>query len=145
MAKKVKFNSDRSGTGSGPRSGARKPTDSELAILDVIWDRGSGTVREVFEELSTRSDIGYTTVLKLMQIMVEKGLLTRDTSVRPQVFQAGVPQKQTQKAMVGHLLDGAFRGSPGSLVLQALSMRKSSTEELAQIRKMLDELDGGGA
>ena len=129
----------------GSQKGARKPTDSELAILGVIWDRGSATVREVFDVLSSRSDTGYTTVLKLMQIMVEKGLLSRDTGVRPQVFTAGVPQKQTQKAMVGHLLDGAFRGSPGNLVLQALSMRETNPEELAQIREMLDALDGGAS
>lgn len=141
MAKKA--STSKSGTGS--RSAARKPTDSELAILGVIWDRGSATVREVFDELSAQSEIGYTTVLKFMQIMVEKGLLKRDLSVRPQVFSAGVPQKQTQKAMVGHLLDGAFRGSPGKLVLQALSMRQTDPQELAQIRKMLDELEGGAS
>ena len=80
-----------------------------------------------------------------MQIMVEKGLLAKDASVRPQVFTAAVPRQQTQKKMLGHLLDGAFSGSAGNLVLQALSMRESSSEELAQIRKMLDELDGGAS
>ena len=141
MAKKVSTSRSKSRTDSV----ARKPTDSELAILGVIWDRGSATVREVFDELSAQSEIGYTTVLKFMQIMVEKGLLKRDLSVRPQVFSAGVPQKQTQRAMVGHLLDGAFRGSPGKLVLQALSLRETDPEELAQIRTMLDELEGSGS
>lgn len=127
------------------KSASKKPTDAELAILGVIWDRGSATVREVHEVLSATQETGQTTVLKLMQIMVEKGLLEKDASVRPQVFRAAIPRQQTQKAMLGHLLDGAFSGSAGNLVLQALSMRESSPEELAQIRRMLDELDGGAS
>lgn len=129
----------------GRKMDARKPTDAELAILGVIWERGCATVREVHEVLSATQETGPTTVLKLMQIMVEKGLLTKDAGVRPQVFSAAIPRKQTQKAMLGHLLDGAFGGSPGNLVLQALSMRESSAAELAQIRKMLDELEGGAS
>jgi len=123
----------------------RKPTESELAILAVIWDRGSATVREVFAELGERQGVGYTTVLKLMQIMVDKGLLEKDASVRPQVFRAANPQKQTQSILLGDLLDRAFGGSPGRLVLQALSMRRSSPEELRKIRGMLDQLEGGDA
>lgn len=122
----------------------RKPTDSELAILGVIWEGGSATVREVFDQLSAqagKSGIGYTTVLKFMQIMTEKGLLERDTSVRPQVFRAAKPQKQTQKMMLKHLVDGAFSGSPGNLVLQALSMKKASAEELQEIRDLLDSIE----
>ena len=122
----------------------RKPTDSELAILGVIWDRGSATVREVFDQLSARvgkPKVGYTTVLKFMQIMTEKGLLERDTSVRPQVFSAAKPQKQTQKMMLKHLVDGAFSGSPGNLVLQALSMKKASAAELQEIRDLLDSIE----
>lgn len=122
---------------------ARKPTDAELAILGVVWDMGSATVRQVHEALSATQETGQTTVLKLMQIMVEKGLLTKDAGVRPQVFSAAVARKQTQRAMLGHLLDGAFSGSAGNLVLQALSMRESSAQELAEIRRMLDELEGG--
>ncbi len=124
------------------RGGAKKPTDAELAILGVIWDLGSATVREVHEVLSAESETGQTTVLKHMQIMVEKGLLKKDAAVRPQVFSAAIPREKTQKQMLGHVLDGAFSGSPGNLVLQALSMRETSPEELAQIRKMLDELEG---
>ena len=123
----------------------RKPTDAELAILGVIWDRGSATVREVFRELGERQEVGYTTVLKLMQIMTEKGLQERDASVRPQVFRAAKPQKQTQKMLLRDLLDRAFSGSPGNLVLQALAMRKSSPEELREIREMLDQLEKGGS
>lgn len=124
---------------------ARKPTDAELAILGVVWDMGSATVRQVHEALSATQETGQTTVLKLMQIMVEKGLLTKDAGVRPQVFSAAVARKQTQRAMLGHLLDGAFSGSAGNLVLQALSMRESSAQELAEIRRMLDELEGGAS
>jgi predicted transcriptional regulator len=121
----------------------KKPTDAELAILGVIWERGTATVREVFQELGERQDVGYTTVLKLMQIMTEKGLLERDASVRPQVFRAARPQKQTQKLLLRDLLDRAFSGSPGNLVLQALAMRKSTPEELREIRAMLDQLERG--
>lgn len=119
----------------------RKPTAGEFNILGVIWERDSATVREVHDVLSRRQDIGYTTVLKLMQIMTEKGLLERDTSVRPQVFWAARPKKQTQKLLVRDLLDRAFRGSPGALVLQALALRKSTPDELREIRELLDELE----
>jgi predicted transcriptional regulator len=119
----------------------RKPTESEMNILAVIWEKGSATVREVHDDLRARQEIGYTTVLKLMQIMLEKGLLKRDTSVRPQVFRPARPRTQTQKQLLGDLLDRAFGGSPGSLVLQALSMKKSSPEELREIREYLDKLE----
>jgi predicted transcriptional regulator len=124
---------------------AKKPTDAELAILGVIWDLGSATVREVHGVLSAESETGQTTVLKHMQIMVEKGLLRKDASVRPQVFTAAVPRERTQAQMLGHVMDGAFSGSAGNLVLQALSMRETSAEELAEIRRMLDELEGGAS
>lgn len=120
----------------------RKPTDAELAILAVVWERGSATVREVFDILSERQDVGYTTVLKFMQIMTEKGLLEKDATVRPQIFKAMRPQKQTQSMLLGDLVDRAFSGSPGNLVLRALSMRRSTPEELREIREMLDELEG---
>lgn len=119
----------------------RKPTEAEFNILRMIWERPRSTVREVHEALSAKTDIGFTTVLKLMQIMTEKGLLERDTDVRPQVFWAASPKKQTQKALLRDLLDKAFQGSPGALVLQALSVRKSSPEELQEIRAMLDKLE----
>ena len=124
------------------KSGIRKPTDAEFKILSVIWDRQSTTVREVFNQLSENEEIGYTTVLKLMQIMTDKGLLKRDVSVKPQVYRAAVPQKKTQGMLLNDLLDRAFSGAPGPLVLQALSIKKSSPEELRQIREMLDKLEG---
>ena len=119
-----------------------RPTEAELAILTVLWRLGRATVREVHEDLSGDSKVGLTTVLKLMQIMVDKGLIERDTSVRPQVFWASQRQQQTQKRMVRDLLDRAFQGSPGELVLQALSLRRSSPEELARIKALLRELEG---
>lgn len=120
----------------------RKPTDAELAILAVVWEHGPATVREVFDILSERQDVGYTTVLKFMQIMTEKGLLEKDATIRPQVFKATRPRKQTQSMLLGDLVDRAFSGSPGNLVLSALSMRKSTPEELREIREMLDEIEG---
>jgi len=127
------------------RPANRKPTDAELAILGGIWERRSATVREVHEAMSERQDVGYTTVLKLMQIMTEKGLLERDTSVRPQVFRAARPRTQTQSMLLRDLLDRAFGGSPGNLVLQALSIRRSSPEELREIRALLDRLEEDSA
>ena len=123
-----------------PSSG--KPTDSECMILSVLWARGSATVREVFDELSASHDMGYTTVLKFMQIMTEKGLIERDTSVRPQVFSPAREKSEVQGDMVRDLLDRVFGGSTESLVLRALSTRPSSPEELAAIRQHLDQLEG---
>lgn len=125
-----------------PKKNQRKPTDAELSILDVIWENGPSTVRQVFQILSEKQDMGYTTVLKFMQIMTEKGLLERDTTVRPQLFTPTQPQQQTQKALLRDLLDRAFRGSPGTLALQALSMRKSTSEELQEIRTLIDKIEG---
>ena len=124
-----------------PSSG--KPTDSECMILSVLWARGSATVREVFDELSASHDMGYTTVLKFMQIMTEKGLLEKDTTVRPQVYQPTEPRQTTQRTLVSDLLDRAFAGSPGTLALQALAMRKSTPEELIEIRALLEKLEAG--
>ncbi|UCD75740.1 MAG: BlaI/MecI/CopY family transcriptional regulator [Phycisphaerales bacterium] len=120
----------------------KRPTDGELEILSVLWERGPSTVREVFRMLNEARETGYTTVLKLMQIMTEKGLVTRDTAVRPQVYRAVRTRRQMQKQLLGDLLDKAFAGSPGSLVMQALSTRKASPQELQQIRELLDHLEG---
>jgi predicted transcriptional regulator len=120
---------------------AKRPTDAELEILAVLWERGPSTVRAVHEAISAGRDAGYTTVLKLMQIMTDKGLLTRDASVRPQVYRPARSRRQTQRQLLGHLLDRAFGGSPGSLVLQALSTKKATPEERKKIRELLDELE----
>ena len=123
------------------RNNGRKPTDSEMKILSVIWEHGPKTVREVYDLISQKETIGYTTVLKFMQIMTEKGLLERDASIRPQVFSAAQPQQQTQRMMLRDLVDRAFAGSPGNLALQALSTRKSTPKELREIRTLLDKLE----
>ena len=125
-----------------PRKKSNKPTDSECLILHVLWERRSATVREVFDALSEDHEMGYTTVLKFMQIMTGKGLLERDASVRPQVYRAAQTKQKTQKTLVNDLLDRAFGGSPGTLALQALSTRRSSPEELREIRILLDKLEG---
>ena len=123
------------------KSGPPRPTESEVAILAVLWDRGPSTVRQVYEIMSERQEIGYTTVLKFMQIMTDKGLLAKDTSVRPQVYRAAQPRQTTQRRLVKDLLDRAFSGSPGTLALQALAMRKSTPEELRELRVLLDKLE----
>ena len=122
-----------------------RPTDGELEILRVLWREGPSTVREVHAILSrNKPATGYTTVLKLMQIMADKGLVTRDESNKAHVYTAHAPEEQTQRAMVSDLLDRVFGGSASRLVMQALSSKKASPAELAEIRHMLDEFDNGG-
>lgn len=121
----------------------RRPTEAESSILAVLWGHGPSTVRQVHEQLSARQDVGLTTILKLMQIMTEKGLLVRDSSVRPQVFSPAQDQAEVQTDMVGDLVDRVFGGSTENLVLRALSTRPSTPEEIAAIRRHLDALDGG--
>lgn len=118
------------------------PTASELEILQVIWRRGPSTVREVYRTLAKDRDIGYSTVLKLMQIMTEKGSLVRDEAMRPQVYRAARPRRHTQQGIIRDLVTRAFGGSPASLVMQALSDRRATAEERRQIREVLDALDG---
>ena len=120
-----------------------KPTDAELRILRVLWQRGPSTVREVYEELRRDRPVVYTTVLKFLQIMTEKNLVTREDAGRAHVYQACGSEEQAQRRLVENLLDRAFGGSAQKLVLQALTARKASAEELAEIRKILDELEGG--
>src|SRR6266849_2891445 len=117
-----------------------RPTDSELEILAVLWERGPSTVRDVHTALSASKPTGYTTVLKLMQIMSEKGLVRRNETDRAHVYEARQPAEQTQRQLLRHLLDRAFNGSASRLVMQALATRATSREELSQIRRMLDDL-----
>ena len=118
----------------------RKPTDSELAILRVLWTRGPSTVREVAEVLGREG--AYTTVLKLMQIMTDKGLVKRDDSTRTHVYKATSSENKMQKQLVADLLNKVFAGSAAKLVLQALDAGKTSPEELAEIRKLIDTHHG---
>ncbi|HEV7919503.1 MAG TPA: BlaI/MecI/CopY family transcriptional regulator [Thermoanaerobaculia bacterium] len=119
-----------------------RPTDAELAILRVLWERGASTVRDVHDELSRTQATGYTTILKLLQIMTEKGLVVRDESQRAHIYQARNSEQRTQRQLLGDLLDRAFGGSPAKLVMQALSGRKTSSAELGAIRELLDRLEG---
>lgn len=121
----------------------RRPTDAELAILRVLWRVGPATVRQVQEEMNQNQQTGYTTVLKMLQIMTEKGLVKRDETERTHVYEAALPEEETQRQLVDDLLERAFGGSARQLVLHALSARKTSRTELAQIRQLLDEMEGG--
>jgi predicted transcriptional regulator len=118
-----------------------RPTDAELAILRVLWDRGPCTVRTVQEALKSDRGTGYTTALKFLQIMTEKGLVRRDDRRRTHVYEAVVPAEATQRQLVRDLLDRAFAGSARQLVMQALSARKASKADLNEIREMLDSLE----
>jgi len=117
------------------------PTGAELEILRVLWQRGPSSVREVNERLNLLRPTGKTTTLKLMQIMADKGLLVRDESVRPQVYRPSASREATQGKLVGDLLKRAFEGSAGQLVLRALATQRTSKEELAEIRRLLDEME----
>jgi BlaI family transcriptional regulator, penicillinase repressor len=124
------------------------PTDAELRLLRVLWERGASTVREVQQRLPASDATGYTTVLKLLQIMHAKGLVVRDESSRTHVYSAAVPPESTQKRLVADLVDRAFGGAAHRLVMQALSPELASPEELARIRALLaampDPADGDG-
>ncbi len=122
------------------RSKTLRPTDRELAILRILWDNGPSTVREVNEAMNKDEDTGYTTTLKLMQIMTEKGLVVRDESERQHVYKPAATEEKTQKQLVGDLLERAFCGSAEKLVMRALSAKKVSAKELTRIKKLLDEL-----
>jgi predicted transcriptional regulator len=127
-----------------PEAELPRPTDAELEILKVLWRRGPSTVREVFETLGENKATGYTTVLKTMQIMAEKGLVVRDESERAHRYEPAAPEDETQRRLVGDLLRKAFDGSAKKLVLQALSTERASADELDEIRRLLDELERGG-
>lgn len=119
-----------------------RPTQSELEILAVLWDEGSSTVREVQQALDARRPTGYTTVLKLLQIMTEKGLVRRDERERAHRYAPKLPREKTEQQIVGDLLDRAFGGSSSRLVMRALSSRRASPEELDRIRQLLNEIEG---
>jgi BlaI family transcriptional regulator, penicillinase repressor len=118
-----------------------KPTASELEILGVLWCRGPSTVREVHEVLAESKDMGYTTVLKLLQIMTAKGMVKRDEEARAHVYQARQPADKTKRQLVGDLLQRAFSGSASDLMLHALAGAKTSRKEIEEIRRMLDEYE----
>jgi BlaI family transcriptional regulator, penicillinase repressor len=117
---------------------APRPTDAELGILRILWQRGPSTVRQVHDVLGRERPSAYTTALKLLQIMAEKGLVSRDERERTHIYHARVSEEQTQRQLVRDLLDRAFGGSSSKLVMQALAARRASSEELSEIRRLLD-------
>jgi BlaI family transcriptional regulator, penicillinase repressor len=121
-----------------------RPTEAELEILQVLWGRGPSTVRELHEALSPSRGTGYTTVLKLLQIMAEKGLVGRDERQKSHVYRALLAERPAKRRLVGELIDRVFSGSASALVVSALSEGRASREELAEIRALLDELERGG-
>ena len=124
--------------------GIKQPTPAELEILDVLWERGTATVREVFESVNKIRPASYTTVLKTLQIMQDKGLVDRTVDAKAHVYRAKVTQRQTRSNLVGSLLDRAFRGSALSLVQHVLETKPASREELDQIRRLIDEAEAKG-
>jgi predicted transcriptional regulator len=120
-----------------------RPTEGELAILQVLWREGPLSVRDIQRVMNQTKATGYTTVLKLIQIMTEKGLVARDETVRPQIYRAKYSQQHTQRRLVGELMERAFGGSVKSLVLQALAEKRSSAEDLKAMEELLDRLEAG--
>ncbi len=120
-----------------------RPTDAELEILTVLWSTGPATVREVFEVISRRRTAQYSTILKFMQIMAEKGLVLRDEEQRAHIYNVAKPREWTQRQLAGDLLERAFNGSAAALVVGALSAKKASRKELEELRKLLDEYPKG--
>jgi BlaI family transcriptional regulator, penicillinase repressor len=125
------------------RPGSSQPTEVELQILRVLWERGPSTVRQIHDALAADKDTNYSTTVKMLSVMLEKDLARRDESVRPLVYRAAKNQQSTQRGMLRDLIQRAYDGSAGSLVLQALATQRATPEELAEIRRMLDELEQG--
>ena len=121
-----------------------KPTDSELEILNILWEKQEATVREIHDELAITKEAGYTTTLKLMQIMFEKGLLSRDASSKTHIYKAAVSKEQTQGQIMKRVIDNVFNGSAMQMVMQALGNHKASKDELDQIREYLKEVEAQG-
>ena len=118
-----------------------RPTEAELEILQVLWNEGSSSVRTVNEALNAHREVGYTTTLKIMQILVEKGLLIRNTESRTHIYEANVSEEVTQKKLLNRFVDAAFRGSAMKLVMQALGTHKASPEELKDIKALIREME----
>ena len=125
------------------KQSASKPSEMELAILSLLWENGKGTVRSVHEQLNRTRPVRYTTTLKQMQVMHEKGMVKRDESSRTHIYKPTLPQVSTERAVVKDLMNRVFGGSAEKLVMHALKAKKASASELAQIRQLLDSLEGG--
>lgn len=120
-----------------------QPTDVELRILQVLWEIAPATVRQVHEQLSEVRQTDYATTVKMLRIMLEKGLVKRDDTVRPLVYQPAITQERAQKSMLGEFVDKLYEGSAKAMVMHALSRKKASADDIAEIRRLLDELEGG--
>lgn len=118
-----------------------KPTDAELAVLKIIWESGPSTVRFINDKLNEEREVGYTTTLKIMQIMSEKGLLSRNTDTRTHVYTTTVAEEKMQKQLLKKFVDSTFRGSAMNLVMQALGNHKASPEELEEIKSLIDKIE----
>jgi predicted transcriptional regulator len=125
-----------------PRKPSPQPTDVELAILRVLWEHGPSSVRQVHNLLKTRRRVGYSTTLKMMQVMHEKGLLLRDERVRPQLYRAARSREKTQVGLIDDLVEKAFGGAASRLLVRALSAKRVSPAELAEIKRLIHELEG---
>ncbi len=125
-----------------PRAPSSQPTEVELQILRTLWEQGPSTAREIHNRLAVHRDTNYSTTVKMLSVMLDKNLIKRDETVRPQVFRPADTQQRTQQRMLKDLIHKVYDGSAGSLMLQALSSQKASPEELAEIRKLLDKLEG---
>jgi BlaI family transcriptional regulator, penicillinase repressor len=125
-----------------PRPVSSQPTEVELQILRVLWEQGPSTVRQIHNALSEDKETNYSTTVKMLAVMLEKEIVKRDDSVRPLVYRAARNQQATQRSMLRDLIQRAYDGSAGSLVLQALSSERATPDELAEIRRLLNELEG---
>ncbi|MCU0348599.1 MAG: BlaI/MecI/CopY family transcriptional regulator [Saprospiraceae bacterium] len=121
-----------------------KPTEAELEILQVLWENGPSSVRFVNEQLGERKEVGYTTTLKLMQIMFEKGLVVRNTDARSHIYEAAIERDETQRNLLGTFVDNVFSGSAMNLVMQALGNHKASKDELDQIKALIEKIEKEG-
>lgn len=118
-----------------------KPTDSELEVLQILWEKKSATVREINDLLNQEKEVGYTTTLKIMQIMLDKGLLSRESSGRQHIYKADVQQTEVQRNLLGRFIDATFKGDATALVMQALGNHDTSDEELAQIKALIEKME----
>lgn len=125
-----------------PRQPSTQPTEVELQILRILWDQGACTARQIHNVLAEDRDTNYSTTVKMLSVMLDKNLVKRDSSVRPQLFSVATSQKQMQQSMLKDLVQKVYDGSVGSLVMQALSSKKTSQEDLAEIRQLLQKLEG---
>lgn len=124
------------------RQASTQPTEVELQILRILWDDGPSIARHVHDSLQEFKQTTYSTTVKMLSVMMEKGLLRRDDDARPQVYRAAAPRQRTQKRMLGDLIDKVYDGSAGALMLHALSAKKASADEIAEIRRLLDDMEG---